>query len=145
MKAEQIAEAFDVSLDDAKLALKIMNWKVKPTDFPDKLPKTCDQYRYLDTQFGDLYDRDFGADCSCRLTALDELLGTFGVEPIRTTEHIDRYWFDCRACYLNTGDTYNTTILFDTKKDRFYLTSWGDFVESLEGKKDDNGDPIEVL
>lgn len=137
MKAEQIAEAFDVSLDDAKLALKIMNWKVKPTSLTDRLPKTCDQYRYLDTD-------NFHTDCSCRLDALDELLSTFGVEPIRTSEHIDRYWFDCRACYLNTGDTYNTTILFDTKKDRFYLTSWGDFVESLEGKKDDNGDPIEV-
>ena len=138
MKATDIAKAFDVSLDDAKLALKIINWRVKPTDLPDKLPNTCDQYKYLDT------DR-LGADCSCRLDALNELLGTFGVEPIRTTEHIDRYWFDCRACYLNTGDTYNTTILFDTKKDRFYLTSWGDFVESLDGKKDDNGDPIEVL
>jgi hypothetical protein len=138
MKAADIAEAFDVSLDDAKLALKIINWKVKPTDLPDRLPKTDDEFRYLDTD-------KFGIDCSCRLAALDELLGTHGVESIRTTEHIDRYWFDCRACYLNTGDTYNTTILFDTKKDRFYLTSWGDFVESLEGKKDDNGDPIEVL
>jgi hypothetical protein len=137
MKATDIAETFDVSLDDAKLALKIINWKVKLADFADKLPKTYDEFRYLDTD-------NFGIDCSCRLAALDELLGTFGVEPIRTTEHIDRYWFDCRACYLNTGDTYNTTILFDTKKDRFYLTSWGDFVESLDGKKDDNGDPIEV-
>jgi len=137
MKAADIAEAFDVSLDDAKLALKIINWKVKPTDLPNKLPKTCDQYRYLDTD-------KFGTDCECRLTALDELLGTCGVEPIRTTEHIDSYWFDCRACYLNTGDAYNATILFDTKKDRFYLTSWGDLVESLDGKKDSNGDPIEV-
>lgn len=61
-----------------------------------------------------------------------------------TAYAIDGYWFDCRAVYLNTGDTYNTTILFDTKKDRFYLASMGDFVESLDGKKDDNGDPIEV-
>jgi hypothetical protein len=137
MKAEQIAEVFDVSLDDAKLALKIMNWEVKPTDFPDKLAKTCDQYRYLDID-------GFGTDCEYRLAALDELLGTFGVEPIRTTEHIDGYWFDCRACYLNTGETYNTTILFDTRKDRFYLTSLGDFVESLDGKRDESGCPIEV-
>lgn len=138
MKATDIAKVFDVSLDDAKLALKIVNWKVKPTDFPDRFPKTCDYYKYRDT------DAMFGTDCECRLAALDELLTTCGVETIDTSEHIDRYWFHCRACYLNTGDTYNTTILFDTKKDRFYLTSWGDFVESLEGKKDDNGDPIEV-
>ena len=139
MKATDIAEVFDVSLDDAKLALRIMNWKVKPTDLPDKLPKTYDQYRYLD-----LDTEMFGTNCECRLTALNELLGTFGVEPIRTSEHIDGFWFDCRACYLNTGDTYHTTILFDTKKDRFYLTSWGDFVESLDGKKDEGGCPIEV-
>lgn len=137
MKAEQIAEAFDVSLDDAKLALKIINWKIKPTDLPDKFPRTCETYQYLDTD-------SFGNDCECRMAALDELLETCGVEPIRTSEYIDPYYGEIRASYLNTGDTYCSTILLDHKKDRFYLTSFGDFVESLDGKKDDNGDPIEV-
>lgn len=137
MKATDIAKAFDVSLGNAKLALKIINQQAIPTRFINKLPNTCERYRYVDL------DR-YGNRCSCWLCALNEILGTHGVESIRTSEFIDRYWFDCRAAYLNTGDTYNTTILFDTKKDRFYLTSWGDFVESLDGRKDSNGDPIEV-
>jgi hypothetical protein len=36
------------------------------------------------------------------------------------------------AYYVNMGDTYDTTLLLDTRKDRFLVTSWGDFVESEE-------------
>jgi hypothetical protein len=32
--------------------------------------------------------------------------------------------------YLNTGDTYQRTILFRSKSERMWLGSWGDFVES---------------
>jgi hypothetical protein len=34
------------------------------------------------------------------------------------------------ALYCNTGDTYATTLLYDTLKRKFMLTSWGDFVET---------------
>jgi hypothetical protein len=32
--------------------------------------------------------------------------------------------------YLNTGDSYDTTILFRSRSERMWLGSWGDFVES---------------
>lgn len=32
--------------------------------------------------------------------------------------------------YINMGDTYATTLLFDYKKYRFYITSWGEIVEA---------------
>ena len=44
---------------------------------------------------------------------------------------------DCNSCrdedihaeYVNMGDTYNTTILYNRHTGTFNLTSWGDFVE----------------
>jgi hypothetical protein len=140
MKVEQIVEAFDVSLDDAKLALRIMRHKVNPVDMPDKFPNTFNTYRYLTSQI----ERCTGTDNECRMSALNELLLTHGVEAIRTSEHIDRYHFDIRAGYLNTGDTYNTTILLDHRDNKWLLTSWGDFVESIEGQETDDGELIEV-
>ena len=137
MKAEQLAEAFDVSLDDAKLAIKIIRYKVNPVDMPDKFPNTFSTYQYLDTEH-------WGTDNECRMSALNELLLTHGVEAIRTSEHIDRYHFDIRASYLNAGDTYNTTILLDHRDEKWLLTSWGDFVESIDGKKTNDGELIEV-
>ena len=140
MKAEQLVEAFDVSLDDAKLAIKVIRYKVNPVDMPDKFPNTFSTYQYLTGQI----ERCWGTDNECRMSALNELLLTHGVEAIRTNEHIDRYHFDIRASYLKAGDTYNTTILLDHRDEKWLLTSWGDFVESLDGKKTDDGELIEV-
>ena len=138
MKAEQLVEAFDVSLDDAKLAIKIIRYKINPVDMPDKFPNTFSTYQYLDTEH-------WGTDNECRMSALNELLLTHGVEAIRTSEHIGRYHFDIRASYLNAGDTCNTTILLDHRDEKWLLTSWGDFVESIEGQETDDGELIEVL
>jgi hypothetical protein len=32
--------------------------------------------------------------------------------------------------YVNMGDTYNTTLMFDFAKDKFIVGSWGDLVEA---------------
>jgi hypothetical protein len=32
--------------------------------------------------------------------------------------------------YVNMGDTYSTTLLFDHHKNRFVIGSWGDLVEA---------------
>jgi hypothetical protein len=31
--------------------------------------------------------------------------------------------------YVNMGDTYDTTLIFDHRKGRFIVSSWGDIVE----------------
>lgn len=63
------------------------------------------------------------------LYALDELLGTHGVEPMgmgnsRNERHAPAYE------YLNAGDTYATTLIYDRDHDRIIISSWGDIVES---------------
>jgi hypothetical protein len=53
----------------------------------------------------------------------------FGVEAIRSETQWDNYYGDTVALYLNTGDTYACTLLYDTVKGKFHLTTMGDFVE----------------
>ena len=65
--------------------------------------------------------------------ALNELLDMYGVESIQG-EWVDRYYGHTVAIYLNTGDSYLPTLLFDTDKERWYVTSVGDWIEAEERK-----------
>jgi hypothetical protein len=79
--------------------------------------------------------RDWNADAVDRVfEVLEQSLSDagesayFGVEPIRG-QHWDGYYGDTVALYLNSGDQYNATLLYDAVKGRFMLTTRGDFVE----------------
>jgi hypothetical protein len=62
------------------------------------------------------------------LRALNDTCGTYGVEPIFHGSASD--WpQDLRAEYLNTGDSYSGTLLYDYASDAFSLTCWGSYVE----------------
>lgn len=77
------------------------------------------------------------------LRALDVLLDTHGVEAlfdagedgVRTAmyspndEHV--------ASYLNSGDTYSSTILWDVGAEEFVLTSWGDWLAEYEEDREE--------
>jgi hypothetical protein len=126
MKAARLAEIFDVSLFDANLALLIIRGRWQPEHSPKRFPRTC-------TWLEQCYHRPRNSEI--KLAALDELLRTYGVEPIRIEDaFIDRYYYDIVASYLNTGETYATTLLLDHDEQRWTLASWGDFLEANESK-----------
>lgn len=60
---------------------------------------------------------------------INDVLGLFGVEALTGDYHVDRYWYNIVALYVNTGDTYRTTVLYETETGEFHLVSWGDWVE----------------
>lgn len=62
------------------------------------------------------------------MCALNEILEGFGVEPIWGKDSE----MEPIAEYINMGDTYNTTILYDYDKGTFQVTSWGDWFEANE-------------
>ena len=62
------------------------------------------------------------------MCAIDEALGTFGVEPIEG-KWVDNYYQNINAVHCNSGDTYVPTIVFCHKRQRFMLTSMGSYVE----------------
>ncbi len=73
-----------------------------------------------------------------RLEEINKLLGGYGTEAIRCEVWQNGYWGDICACYVNMGDTYNTTVVqvrgsFGTCS-RFTVTTWGDFVEKNQDK-----------
>ena len=136
MKAQRIADNFGVTLFEANLALLIIRGRVKPENHPKRFPRTnswadgC--YHYPNRR-------------EIKLEALDELLGTCGVEAISDERiYIDHYHGNTVASYLNTGDSYAETLLFDNYENKWKLTSWGDFVESLDDhpliEEDDDDD-----
>lgn len=59
------------------------------------------------------------ADQACILLIADELLDTFGVE-----------YLGGDVYYCNTGETYDVTLLYDERVDRFSVGCWGNLVEA---------------
>ena len=64
-----------------------------------------------------------------KLCALNELIEGYGTEAITGPEYINNYCMYINAVYINTGDTYALTVLFDYRTNKFSLTSFGDYVE----------------
>jgi hypothetical protein len=67
-----------------------------------------------------------------KLEAINAAIGGFGIEPIHG-QHVDRYHGDIVAVYVNLGDTYTTTVLYETETDRLRIVDWGTWVE---GRRD---------
>ena len=69
----------------------------------------------------------------CAAKALDltgkKFPGYFGVEGIDLQQF--GHYNHC-ITYLNTGETYENTVLFDSRIENFFISSWGDIVEQLE-------------
>lgn len=69
--------------------------------------------------------------------AMDEVnkaLEGHGVERIPFDDESDSWQRGTLSTYVNMGDTYDPTIIWDAHKGRFLVTSWGDFVEWSERK-----------
>ena len=64
------------------------------------------------------------------LCAVDEVCGTYGVETLGETQD-SRFGLYGTPYYeyLNTGETYRTTLIFSHESKTFRLGCWGDIVE----------------
>lgn len=71
-----------------------------------------------------------GADRA--LEYVDRVIDASGIEAIRGDYWVDRYYGEIVGLYVNTGDTYSGTVVYDTEKGRFDVTTWGDWVEKNE-------------
>ena len=130
IKAQRIAEQLDVSLFDANLALLVIGYRFTDEHFPSaferRFPRT---FAWLNQCYHKPRKNEIA------LEMLDELFNTCGVEGISDDRfYVDRYHGNIVASYVNTGDTYSATLLLDHLASRWRLTTWGDFVESLDAK-----------
>ena len=72
-----------------------------------------------------------GADPEAVDAVLEDInvaIGGYGVEAIEGDWH-DRYYQNIVALYVNKGDSYVGTVLYNATTNRFVITSVGDFVE----------------
>jgi len=61
------------------------------------------------------------------------MLNGFGVEALSTDGGwFGHYYQNIAALYVNRGDTYDTTFIYDVEKDRFLVSDWGTCVEVWE-------------
>ena len=55
------------------------------------------------------------------LEAINKLIGGFGVESVsdERAPQVDRYYYQIQLLYVNVGDSYGGTILYDTQESTF--------------------------
>ena len=64
------------------------------------------------------------------LELFNEAVGGDGIEVIRG-HYWDSWYGDNVLEYVNLGDTYSITLLYDPKKRKFEIGSWGEWVENF--------------
>jgi hypothetical protein len=71
-----------------------------------------------------------------KLTAINELIDGHGVEAIQVSSELyqDRYYGNCIGEYVNLGDTYELTVIWNTIDHEFEFISWGDYFEAKEAE-----------
>lgn len=68
------------------------------------------------------------AENELKMKAINEILDGYGVEAIWGKDSFTQPV----ATYVNMGDTYDATVVYDYEKRSYQVTSWGDWVEEAE-------------
>lgn len=63
------------------------------------------------------------------LEETNHAIGGHGVEAIRSNKFWDPYYLDIAALYVNLGDPYTTTLLYDVGSKQFYVIDYAEWVE----------------
>lgn len=91
-------------------------------------PMILDLYRQLERAHR-------GREVEAVMRYANELIDAHGVEALRQEgAYVDRYHFDIIATYVNMGDPYVLTLLYDSENHAFLLTSYGGFLEAWEAE-----------
>jgi len=66
------------------------------------------------------------------LFAVNKAIDGFGVEAINSEDAWSSYYGNAVALYVNTGDTYSSSVVYDINKHQLYVTDYGEWVERNE-------------
>lgn len=111
---KHIAEALNISVDRAALVRGLFDGKISPNAF-----------RSVDSWVRQCYNPPSYHDR--KMMAFNEILEGYGGEAIFGD---DPYHPDIE--YVNMGDTYIMTILYNRIDGRYRITNWGDELEAME-------------
>lgn len=123
---KKLLEAFrDLTPKDAKLIRKF----AKAVDDPEELEDLVEKVPATEAYVRSLYSSPYRSGIwrvTVAMHAINELVGGYGVEgigPGRSGDYAPPYE------YVNMGDTYATTLIYDRDKDRLFIGDWGTIVE----------------
>ena len=111
--------ALNISAETANIVRGLIRGEIRTLD--------AERFPQSNAYFASCYNRPSRLDRI--MECLNEVLGTYGVEAIG-----DSQTYGPPAEYLNAGDTYAATLVFDRLVGNFKLTSWGDWLEKNESK-----------
>lgn len=132
---KKLLEAFrDLSKKDAKLIRKFAKAEDDPEELEELVEKVPATEAYVRSMYSDPYRSGIWR-VTVVLHAINEIVGGYGVEglgPGRSGDQAPPYE------YINFGDTYATTLIYDRDKDRLYIGDWGSIVETEGGEWEEN-------
>lgn len=111
-----------LTLNDLTNIVKSVIKEQKESDTIEKMVKMANKHNLKNEEVSNLMD------------IFNENLGGYGVEVLRSSDFRKSYWGDIIALYVNMGERYETTILYDIDNEEFIKTSWGDFMENRENE-----------
>ncbi len=120
-----------LTLNDLTNIVKSVIKEQKESDTIEKMVKMANKHNLKNEEVSNLMD------------IFNEKLGGYGVEVLRSSDFRKSYWGDIIALYVNMGETYETTILYDINNEEFIKTSWGDFMENRENEDMEVDDVLE--
>jgi hypothetical protein len=77
------------------------------------------------------YSRKWENEVEVRMSMLDEVIGGSGVESLSEDQGFQA-WPD--YSYVNMGDTYTTTIMFNFDSQKFFVSDWGTIAERFSNE-----------
>lgn len=129
MSITNLTSLFDITDSQALMIRGLIKDKFAVEDtelWRIALPKT---FTWIDS----CYHNPLYNHCRDEVTieAINEILGGYGIESIRKESNwVSHYWQDTHFLYVNMGNTYNATILYDTRKDRYIVSDYGTIMET---------------
>ena len=115
MDINKIAELLNISIEQANQVRQIIKGRLDPLSFKSV-------QSWVDQCF------NMPSKLELKLCAINEVIGGFGVE---YTESVNDSYTDKQGLdYINLGDTYTCTVVFNHSTNKFSCTSWGDIVEA---------------
>lgn len=95
--------------------------------FPELLPAEA-------SNLSDLMQAGTHEGIDTALDTANDYLGGYGVEALRDTEWTN-YYLDIGVLYVNLGDPYYKTLMYDTRTGRYIAAAWGDYIDTRANRK----------
>lgn len=133
---KELEKTFDLSSGDAKLIKEL----AKNVDDRDELEELVERVPGTEAYVRQMYSSPYDSAMWRRtvmLHAVDQLVGGFGVEPLGPVDMREGPPFE----YINFGDTYATTLIYDRDKDELFIGDRGTVVEEHEGEWETEWNP----